>query len=31
VPLDPRQVTRDAIKPACKSGLQAIGAFGRQM
>jgi hypothetical protein len=31
VPLDPLQVARDAIKPPCKSGLQPIGAVGRQM
>ena len=31
VSLDPLQVARDAIKPACKSGLQAIGAVGRQV
>jgi hypothetical protein len=28
---DPLQVARDAIKPACKSGLQAVGAVGRQV
>ena len=31
VPFDTLQVARDAIKAACKSGLQAIGAVGRQM
>ena len=31
MPFDPLQVARDAVKPACKSGLQAIGAVGRQM
>jgi hypothetical protein len=31
VPFDPLQVARHAVKPACKSGLQAIGTIGRQM
>jgi len=31
VPFDALQVARDAIKPACESGLQPIGAVGRQV
>ena len=31
MPLDPLQVARDAIKPACERGLEAIGAVGRQV